>query len=194
MTPHIVRTPADMERVTRAEAARMSWNLRDVACNHGYGMSVLSGQAPPPGSTWGAQAANPYYTPPGFPYVSPPPGPEVPHGEPIPAPPPGQPIPAPVPGQPVPAPMPGTPIPPSASLPAPRPVSSGAMPSGTPPIRVPTGVAFPQSQTLPAAPGSNFPAAVPASPPPASGLSGGIFQPTNNQAKEGRSSWSVFGR
>jgi type II secretory pathway component GspD/PulD (secretin) len=189
MTPHIVRTPADMDRVTRAEAARMNWKLRDVACIHGYGMSVLSGQSPPPGSTWGAEAANPYYTPPGFPYVAPPPGPEVPPGRPVPAPMPGQPVPPPVPGQPA----PGTPIPPAAALPTPRPVSSGAMPTGAPPIKVPAGVAFPQSQTLPAAPGSNFPAAVPAGPPPASGFSGGIFQPQNNQAKEG-GSWSVFGR
>ena len=35
LTPHVVRSPEEMDRVKRIEAARMHWCLKDVECMHG---------------------------------------------------------------------------------------------------------------------------------------------------------------
>ncbi|OWK45672.1 secretin N-terminal domain-containing protein [Fimbriiglobus ruber] len=70
MTPHIIRSEADFARISRDESSRMSWNLKDVANVHGYGLDVLSGNRPlapgacPPGSYTPGPA--PYMASPGF--------------------------------------------------------------------------------------------------------------------------------
>jgi len=43
MTPHIVRSEADMQRLVADEARKMSWSLKDIDCIHGHGMDLLSG-------------------------------------------------------------------------------------------------------------------------------------------------------
>ena len=44
MTPHIVRSEADMARIVAEEAKKMSWSLKDVDAIHGHGSDVLSGR------------------------------------------------------------------------------------------------------------------------------------------------------
>ncbi len=44
MTPHIVRSEADMARIVAEEAKKMNWSLKDVESIHGHGADVLSGR------------------------------------------------------------------------------------------------------------------------------------------------------
>ena len=44
MTPHIVRSEADMARIVAEEAKKINWSLKDVDAIHGHGTDVLSGR------------------------------------------------------------------------------------------------------------------------------------------------------
>ena len=53
MTPHIVRSDADMKRIVAEEARKLSWSFNDVQSVHGHGLDVLRQPATPPSqSTW----------------------------------------------------------------------------------------------------------------------------------------------
>ncbi len=214
MTPHIIRSEADMARVTAAEMRRGDWLLKDLECLHGYGADVLSGRPVPSSYLYQATGLlNPnspatYPNAPPIPLeppVAPPlPGflPTAPYPTPGGALPPGSttvvPV-GPAPAAPLPAPRPAPGAPPAVP-PGPGGPPAAAAPAHGP--AAPTADLFPQPQTLPAtAPTNNpFPATGPggnptvyatpqsgaAAPPPAA-------NPKPNQATEGRT-WSVFGR
>jgi type II secretory pathway component GspD/PulD (secretin) len=166
MTPHLIRNEADMARVLGEEASKMSWSLPDVACIHGHGMNVLSGQA----RVGASQAA-------GFPYNGVPTPYQDSIGQPIPITPqspygmgaPVQGVPGgvvqstppfgvpsgqvPYQGQPLPAPnpLPSAPgMPPGGMAPG---VMPGTVPGGMPPgsasAPVPRGPVYPAGATVP---------------------------------------------
>jgi type II secretory pathway component GspD/PulD (secretin) len=62
MTPHIIRSEADMFKLVGEEARKMSWGFRDVMNIHGHGEAALSGQGVQPGN-WNMMMGSPYYSP-----------------------------------------------------------------------------------------------------------------------------------
>ena len=187
MTPHILRTPADRMRVLAEEAARMSWNLKDVNNMHGYGAEALSGKSP-----YDQPAAEGMWC--------------FPNGQPVA---PGTPGASFVPGMSV---VPGTLVPaPSGSQPlgVPQPLPPGPMGQVSPyPQTVQPPMAQPAGGTMPVIPYTPAPAA------PAPGLvpAGAVWYPPQSvpvapgktpkapvlpdkkdPAKEGEK-WSVFGK
>ncbi len=193
MTPHIVRSEADMQRVTAEEAKRMSWAMKDVERIHGHGMSVLSGQPIPSSTYWSANPLNPQGIQPGYPYI--PVGPdggaaptvEVPPGGALPSP-------RPVPGMPG-AEIPGTGIPGTPGIPG-VPGVPAPMPSPGPiPTPGPVPVPGPGASANPAMPSRKW--AFQSDPEPWANApvtpAGGTPPPTPKPAKEGQT-WNVFGR
>ncbi len=186
MTPHIVRSEADMARILAEEAKKMSWSLKDVDALHGHGMDVLSGR---------------YHNallPQQVPYC--PPGEVPPNLMNLPFSPtgqvtPGTPGPAPIYHPPAGTPM-GTPLPtqgppPMGGLPTPPPGFAGpnqpGVPGGPPPINIPTPGIQPQSWNAPAlkapARGWTF----------GGSQTGGMTPPNSSKPKEGKE-WRVYGR
>jgi type II secretion system protein D len=215
MTPHIIRSEADMARVTAAEMRRGDWLVRDLECEHGYGIDVLNGRPVP--SSYLYQSTG---------LLNPNSPATYPNAPPVPL---SQPVAPPLPGflPTAPYPMPGglppgtttvvpygptivTPSAPGLTPVVPPGMGSAVPGTGTPvpgsasPAALTAGL-FPQPQTLPAtAPTNNpFPATGPggqptvfgptqpaAAPQPAPNPSP---NPNTKQATEGRT-WSVYGR
>jgi hypothetical protein len=152
VTPHIIRTDADLARVSAEAARKMSWSKKEVFDIHSHGAAVLSGH-------------NPYLPPPGHPDYCPPGHPGAGHlltTPPIGFPPPTgvlpgglQPDGVPVsPTAPVVPYAPGTSVP----LPYPQPAPDGVLPGG---LQL-DGAAAPTAPAQPAAPsGQQLPIQLP---------------------------------
>ncbi|MFO0930132.1 MAG: hypothetical protein U0736_24425, partial [Gemmataceae bacterium] len=124
LTPHIVRTPLEADKVLAEEARRMDWVLGDVIKTHGMsGMHPLFPPPPAPPSG-GVDAELPAPVAPGLPGEVKPAAPMLP-------------APTPVPGM-------AAPLPPGAALPG---QASPAGPAiGNPPVPVPPPAGDPASQ------------------------------------------------
>ena len=193
MTPHIVRSEADMARIVAEEAKKMSWSMKDVDRIHGHGSDVLSGryhnallpqQVPycPPGES-PPNLMNLPFSPSGQVI------PGLPGPAPIYTPPAGTPN-----GTPLPFPMQ---VPPPGSVGLPTPPAGFAGPNqlgvpGAPPVNtIPTPGVQPQSWNAPAPQPSGKTWTFGGTPsggmtPPSSGTNSG-------RSKEGKE-WRVYGR
>ena len=184
MTPHIVRSEADMARIVAEEAKKINWSLKDVEAVHGHGTDVLSGryhnallpqqQAPycPPGEVR-PNLMNLPFSPTG--QVTP----GTPGPAPIYNPPAGTPMGAPLPTQ--------GPPPVSSNFPSPPAGFAGpnqlGVPNGAPPVNaIPTPGIQPQSWNAPAR-GWTF----------GGTQAGGTTPPSTSKPKEGNQ-WRVYGR
>ena len=195
MTPHIIRSDADMAKIVAEEAKRISWSTNDLEKIHGHGLEVLG--AKPVASYWMPGGAMPACNAPvAYPYLQPQmtfdptTGQPVPYtGPSYPQPAPGQPrsLPetAPRPGVPGTVPTPGASTVPApgfapmglpvqgASYPQPQPfpVPGAPMPGYAPTGYAPTtspiqGAVYPLPQTLQTTPGGNgFPLNLPSGQP-----------------------------
>jgi general secretion pathway protein D len=195
MTPHILRTPADRMRVLAEEAAKISWNLKDLNKMHGYASEALSGRSPydqpPAEGMW--CFPNGQIVAPGTPGATFVPDMSV------------------VPGTPVPT----SPAPGSQPLGVPHPLPPGPMGQAAPgsyPQTVPPPLAQPAGGALPMVPYTPAPTTTPTTPPAGLVPAGGVWYPQQSvpvapgktpkapvlpdkkdPAKEGEK-WSVFGK
>ncbi len=196
MTPHIIRSEADMARVVSEAAKNMSWDLKQVDKIHGHGSDVLSGRYHN-----ALLPQTPYCPPEGQPGEVPPSLMNLPFsptgqvttglsGTPsVYNPQPGQPMAGPPPAQ---FPIQGPP-PVSNNLPTPRPGFAGPNQTDVPTVPQigtdPNSGVQPQSWNSPAQAGNGWSFGK----TPAGGMTPSTTGPTLGKPKEGKE-WRVYGR